>query len=164
MSISSKLREYLDGQGVEYSERAHEPAYTAQEVAAAEHVPGRELAKSVILKADDRLIMAVLPASYVVNLGILKDEIGCDFLRLASEEEFRDTFPSCEVGAMPPFGNIFGVEVYCDSLIESEEEIEFNAGTHTDTVRLKSEDFKRLVNPHIASFREQWTGQGAAAP
>ena len=157
MSISSQLKEYLDNQGVEYSVKAHEPAYTALEVAAARHVPGKELAKSVILKADDRLIMAVLPASYVVNVRILKDEIGCDSLRLASEEEFRDRFPTCELGAMPPFGNIFGVEVYCDNLIESDEEIEFNAGTHTDTVRLRSEDFKKLVNPHISNFRERRT-------
>lgn len=161
MSISAQLKDYLEKEGVPYRHKIHAPAYTSQEIAAVEHIPGRELAKSVILRADDELLMAVLPACDVVNLEALKSEIGSKILRLAREDEFREAFPTCEVGAMPPFGNIFGLAVYCDVALEKDREIEFNAGTHTDTIRMNFADFKRLANPRMARFGQKQTGQAA---
>ena len=155
MSISTRLKDYLDREGVSYRHRVHPTAYTAQEIAAVVHVPGRELAKTVVLKADDRLVMAVLSANDKVDVEVLKNRIGCKSLLLATEEEFRNTFPTCETGAMPPLGNIFGLRVYCDAALERDRDIEFNAGTHHDTIRMKFGDFKRLAVPELLNFRTQ---------
>ena len=157
MSISVKLKEYLDDRGVAYKHRVHPAAYTSQEIAAAAHIPGKELAKTVIVKADDQLVMAVLPAKYTIDFEALQKEIESKTLRLATEEEFRNSFPTCDVGAMPPFGNIFGVPLYCDTALEEDDEIEFNAGSHQDTIRMKFADFKRLVNPRLINFAWQRT-------
>lgn len=155
--ISTKLKELLDKEGVSYTHHIHPTAYTSQEIAQAVHVPGREMLKSVILKADEKsLIIAVLSAKESVNLAVLKEEIGCDSLCLASEAEFRDTFPTCEVGAMPPFGNLFDIPTYCESSLSRNREIEFNAGTHYDTVRMTFDDFKRLVNPKMVHFAQPY--------
>lgn len=155
--ISTKLKELLDKEGVAYTHHVHPTAYTSQEIAQAVHVPGREMLKSVILKADEKsLVMAVLSANDTANLDILKEEIGCDSLRLATEEEFRDAFPSCHVGAMPPFGNLFNIPAYCESTLSRDREIEFNAGTHYDTIRMTFDDFKRLVNPKMVDFAQPY--------
>ena len=112
--ISTKLKDYLDKASVAYTRHGHSPAYTSQEIARAVHVPGRQMVKSVMLKADEGpLVMAVLSANDTANLDVLKEEIGCQVLRLAKEDEFRDAFPTCEAGAMPPFGNIFDITTYC---------------------------------------------------
>jgi len=155
MSISTKLKEYLDSEGVDYAPHFHPPAYTAQEIAAIAHIPGRELAKTVIVKADGKLLMAVLSANERVDLETLQNETRSTILRLATEDEFRNSFPSCEVGAMPPFGNVFGLPTYCDTTLEGERQIEFNAGTHHETIRMTFADFKRLVNPKLVSFKRQ---------
>src|SRR5262249_39792830 len=128
--ISSKLQGYLDEEGVAYTRHVHPPAYTAQEIAAVTHVPGREMIKSIVLNADDVLVLAVLSSNDAANLDILRDEIGCEVLRLATETEFVDAFPSCRLGAMPPFGNLFGLPTYCETTLVENPEIEFNAGTH----------------------------------
>jgi Ala-tRNA(Pro) deacylase len=133
---------------------SHPQAYTAQEVAALAHVAGRMLAKVVMAKAGDRLIMLVMPADHRVDLERLKGTLGND-VRLATEAEFRDAFPGCEVGAMPPFGNLFGIPVYVDRSLEADEEIVFNAGTHTMTAKLAFGDFVRLTEPRMAEFAAQ---------
>jgi Ala-tRNA(Pro) deacylase len=153
--ISTKVKQYLDTTGVAYIGHPHRPAYTSQEIAQSAHIPGREMVKSVILKADDdRLIMAVLSANDAADLDILREEIGCNDLRLASETEFVDAFPTCQLGAMPAFGNIFDLPTYCDTNLSQNREIEFNAGTHDETIRIRFDDYKRLVNPTMLHFAQ----------
>ena len=145
----NKLKEFLDQQQVKYVTISHSPAYTAQEVAASAHIPGKEVAKTVMVKLDGRLAMAVLPASSQVNFERLQHAAGVSQAELASEREFRDRFPECEVGAMPPFGNLYGLEVFVAERLTEDEEIAFNAGTHTELMRLAYKDFDRLVQPRI---------------
>jgi Ala-tRNA(Pro) deacylase len=156
MPISRKLKDYLDEAGVAYTHHIHPTAYTSREIAAVAHIRGKELVKSVILKADDRLVMAVLSANHTADLDALRDAIGSETLKLATEDEFRDAFPTCEVGAMPPFGNLFNLQTFCESTLEQNQEIEFNAGTHRDAIRIAFADFQRLVNPTMVRFAEQY--------
>lgn len=151
--ISTKLQEYLDNADISYTRHVHPTAYTSQEIAAAIHVPGKEMVKSVVVKADeDALAIAVLSANDTANLDVLRTEIGCETLRLATENEFSDAFPTCTVGAMPPLGNIFDLPTYCETTLSRNHEIEFNAGTHEETIRMAFEDFKRLVNPKMVDL------------
>jgi Ala-tRNA(Pro) deacylase len=143
-----RLKEFLDGQGVKYVSINHSPAYTAQEIAASAHVRGRELAKTVMVTLDGRMAMAVLPASRKLSFDLLRQAAAAESVQLASERAFCDMFPGCEVGAMPPFGNLYGVEVYVSKLLD--EEIAFNAGSHTELIRLAYGDFQRLVQPKLA--------------
>jgi Ala-tRNA(Pro) deacylase len=155
--ISTKLREYLDSAGVGYTRHPHRTVYTSQEIAQSVHIPGREMVKSVILKADEKkLIMAVLSANDTANLDILRNEIGCGELRLASETEFRDAFPTCSSGAMPPFGNIFDLPVYCEANLSRNRDIEFNAGSHDETIRMRFEDYELLANPEMIHFAKPY--------
>jgi Ala-tRNA(Pro) deacylase len=155
--ISTKLKEHLDNAGVTYTGHPHPPAYTSLEIAQSVHIPGREMAKSVILKADEaKLIMAVVSANDAANLDILRDEIGCSRLRLASETEFGDAFPTCKAGAMPPFGSIFGLPTYCDTSLSQNQEIEFNAGSHDETIRMSFDDYKRVADPRIMQFAQPY--------
>jgi Ala-tRNA(Pro) deacylase len=149
---ATKLREFLDKQGVKYVNITHSLGYTAQEVASLAHIPGRELAKTVMVYLDDKLAMAVLPASYHVSLSKLKDGTGAKTITLATEREFRSAFPDCETGAMPPFGNLYGLPVYADLTLTFDHEIAFNAGTHRELVRLDYADFERLVKPTVLEF------------
>jgi Ala-tRNA(Pro) deacylase len=153
--ISAKLQDYLDKAGVTYTRHSHPTVYTSQETAQSTHIPGREMVKSVILRTDDgALVIAALTANDTANLDILRQEIGCRMLRLAKEHEFGESFPTCDVGAMPPFGNIFDLTTYCDESVSDNREIEFNAGTHDETIRMSYEDFKRLVNPKVIHFAQ----------
>jgi Ala-tRNA(Pro) deacylase len=161
--ISTRLKEYLDNAGTAYAGRPHRRAYTSQEIAQSIHVPGREMVKSVILRTDDgTLIMAVLSAEDVVDLRALREEVGSGVLRLASESEFRDAFPTCDLGAMPPFGNIFNLETYCEAGLSRNREIEFNAGAHDETIRMRFDDYRELVNPRMAHFAELYGKRIAA--
>jgi Ala-tRNA(Pro) deacylase len=155
MAVARKLKEFLDEQKVKYEVRTHAVVYTAQELAAVEHVPGKDLAKVVIVKAGEEYAMAVLPAPRRVSLQRLKEALGKGEVRLASEEEFQGLFPQCELGAMPPFGNLYGVVVYVDPVLEQDKEITFQAGSHQETITMKYEDFKRLVQPRAVSFIEE---------
>jgi len=151
--ISMKLREHLDQLGVPYTHHSHPTAYTAQEIAAVAHIPGSQMVKSVLLTADDdALVMAVLSSNDTVDLDVLREEIGCQTLRLATEDEFGDAFPTCKTGAMPPFGSLFNLPAYCESTLARQREIEFNAGTHEETIRMGFGDFKQLVNPKMVHF------------
>ncbi|MFQ5598307.1 MAG: aminoacyl-tRNA deacylase [Nitrospiria bacterium] len=147
-----KLKDYLDNEKIKYVTIQHSLAYTAQEVAASAHISGKELAKTVIVKMNGNMAMAVLPASYKVDLNQLQEATGASKVELASELEFRDKFPECDLGAMPPFGNLYGMEVYVAERLAEDEEIAFNAGSHTELIRLAYKDFKRLVNPKSVKF------------
>lgn len=147
-----KLRNYLDDNDVEYVTISHSPAYTAQRIAELTNTPGKELAKTVIVKMDDKFAMAVLPASRRVDLDHLKDAVGATEVTLASESEFKVLFPDCEVGAMPPFGNLYDMGVYVAEQLTEDEDIAFNAGSHTELVRMSYQDFANLVTPQVVSL------------
>ena len=151
MPILTKLREYLDKQQVPYEVLSHRQAFTAQEVAQAQHVPGRELAKVVMVRSGGAFVMLVVPAPYRVDLERAKSAVGKSDLVLATEDEFTGLFPQCEAGAMPPFGNLYDLPVYVDRTLTRDEEIVFNAGTHTQTVKMKYADFARLVQPKVVA-------------
>ena len=142
----------MDGSRIKYVTITHSLAYTAQEIAASAHVTGKELAKTVIVKIDDKMAMAVLPASYKENFDLLKKAARASKVQLASEQQFRDMFPEREVGAMPPFGNLYGMEVFVDESLSQDDEIAFNAGSHTELIKLAYRDFERLVTPKAARF------------
>ena len=144
---TGKLKEYLDGQGVKYITISHSKAYTAMEVAESAHVKGKEMAKTVILKTDGKLAMAVLPATQMVHVERLRKTLGVGKVEIAEEQDFQGTFPGCEVGAMPPFGNLYGMEVLVDPRLAEDDEIAFNAGSHTELMWLHYRDFERLVQP-----------------
>lgn len=147
-----RLKEYLDGHNVKYVAISHSPAYTAQEVAASAHVPGKELAKSVIVRIDGNLAMAVLPASYKVDFESLREVTGATRVELAREREFKGLFPDCEPGAMPPFGNLYDLPVYVANVLAEDEEIVFNAGSFTELMKLPYSDYARLVHPKVLHF------------
>ena len=149
---TKKLKEFLDSNKVKYISIQHSSAYTAQEVAAIAHIPGKDVAKTVIIKIDGKMAMAVLPASYKVSFDHLKDALGMKEVRLAYEQEFMDKFPDCEVGAMPPFGNIYGMDVFVADSLAEEEEIAFNACSHTELIKMKFSDFEKLVKPKRIKF------------
>jgi Ala-tRNA(Pro) deacylase len=149
-----KLRQFLDSERVKYACISHSPAYTASEIAQSAHIPGRELAKVVMVTLDGRMAMAVLPANRKVDLNLLREAAGADEAKLATEEEFRLRFPDCETGAMPPFGNLYGMEVFGSEQLAEDDHIAFNAGTHTEVMRLAYADFARLVKPKVARFTD----------
>lgn len=150
--ICERLKKFLDEKGVEYETIKHPEAISAQERAASMHVPGKEMAKVVILKGDDKFFMSVLPASYIIVMDVLKKIMNVKSLRLASEEEFENLFPDCEVGAMPPFGNLYNVDVCMDKTLSQNAEIVFLAGSHMESIRIKCNDFVSLVKPDIVEF------------
>ncbi len=151
MPMLKILEGYLNENKVKYQTQTHSVAYTAQEIAALEHVPGRQMAKVVMIKKDNKPIMAVLPASHRVDFPHLQEVLG-GRVELETEKEFSNLFPGCEAGAEPPFGNLFDVEEWVDSSLAENEEIVFNAGTHRETVRMRYDDFAQLVKPRVASF------------
>jgi Ala-tRNA(Pro) deacylase len=144
---SKKLKEFLDNNKIKFISIQHSKAYTSTEIAASAHIPGKELAKTVLVKLNGKMVMAVIPASHKLKLELLQKAAGCESARLALEEEFKDKFPDCEIGAMPPFGNLYNIEVFVSDELAEDEEIAFNAGTHTELIRLGYKDFERLVNP-----------------
>ncbi len=147
-----KLREFLDSQNVRYVSLRHSPAYTAQEIAASGHIPGKDLAKTVMVKIDGQMAMAVLPASHQVDFDFLKKAAGAKEVKLATEEEFKGLFPDCDIGAMPPFGNLYGMQVFAAKALTEDREIVFNAGSHSELIRLTYKEYERLVNPKVINF------------
>ena len=147
-----KLTKFLDDNRVRYVRISHSPAYTAQEIAASAHVPGRELAKTVMVKLDGRMSMVVLPASTQIDLEQLRRATGAHAVVLATEDEFRGLFPECELGAMPPFGNLFSMPVVVAEELSEDDEIAFNAGSHTELVRMDWADYRRLVEPRVVDL------------
>lgn len=149
---SKKLKEFLDSNKIKYVSITHSSAYTAMEIAAMAHIPGKELAKTVMIKINGRMAMVVLPATHMIKMDLLKKVVGNDNIRLATEQEFKDKFPDCDVGAMPPFGNLYGMDVYASSALREDEEIAFNAGTHTELIKLSYKDFENLVKPTVVDI------------
>jgi Ala-tRNA(Pro) deacylase len=148
----TRLKEFLEENEVEFVTVPHSQAFTAQEIAAAAHVPGKELAKTVMVKLDGKLAMVVLPGPDHVSMTRLEAVSGARQVELASEEEFAERFPTCEVGAMPPFGNLWDLPVFVDQRLREDEEIFFNAGSHTELMKLSYTDYERLVNPVVAEL------------
>jgi Ala-tRNA(Pro) deacylase len=148
----NRLKLYLDDHKVKYVTIKHSLAYTAQEIAESAHIQGRELAKTVMVDIDGKMAMAILPASEKTSLSLLKQAAGASNVRLAREDEFRDKFPECELGAMPPFGNLYGMEVFAAETLAADKEIAFNAGSHTELVKMAYKDFERLVQPKVAKL------------
>lgn len=149
---TARLKEFLDSHDVKYVTLEHSKAFTAAEIAALAHVPGREMAKTVMVDVDGHMAMAVLPASLRVSFDQLRAAIGAQTVMLSNERDFVERFPGCEVGAMPPFGNLYGMEVYVADSLARQEEIAFNAGTHTEVIRMAWTDYERLVQPLVMDF------------
>ncbi|MCP4294649.1 MAG: YbaK/EbsC family protein [Proteobacteria bacterium] len=147
--LSTKLKNCLEEHHIWYNSIKHSIAYTSQEIAEQTHVSGKEFAKTLIIKQDSKLVMVVIPADRRLDLKKLKKNLGATNIELAAEEEFRELFPDCEMGAMPPFGNLYGMDVYLAKAMVEGEEISFNAGTHSDIVKLSFEDYAKLVHPII---------------
>lgn len=154
MSVSNRVKKFLDENGVSYEHLEHAPVYTAQEAAQAVHTPGKEFAKTVVLRDDQGFAMAVLPATRKIDLDAFREAAGRPQLRLASEAEFKDLFPNCETGAMAPLGNLYDVPVFVDQSLREDETITFNAGTHADAIRMPYEAYERLVKPVVAKFAQ----------
>jgi len=150
--LAKSLKMYLEDQHVQYSTISHKATYTAQEIAAAAHIPGKNLAKTVMVKLDGKMAMAVLPAAYNVSFPLLKEATGATEIGLASEDEFKGLFSEFEIGAMPPFGNLYGLEVFVAKSLAEDTEIFFNAGTHSDLIKMTYETFARLVQPKVLRF------------
>jgi Ala-tRNA(Pro) deacylase len=148
----NRLKQYLDENKVRYVSVRHSQAFTAQEIAATAHIPGKELAKTVMVKLDDKLAMVVLPASRRIDMERLKQATQARHLELASESDFRSRFPECETGAMPPFGNLYDLDVFVEESLCDDDEIAFNAGSHTELIRMAYRDYERLVHPRHAEF------------
>ena len=148
----TKLKEYLDKHGVPYITITHSQAFTAQQVASSAHIPGMNMMKTVMVVINGQMAMAVLPASYYVDFNLLKEITGEGNVRLASEMEFKDMFPDCEVGAMPPFGNLYNLDVYVARVLTDDDEIAFNAGTHTEVIQMTYRDFDKMVHPRVMKF------------
>ncbi len=149
---ATRLKEFLDANKVNYSVLTHPTAYTAPEIASLAHVHGQELAKTVIVKIDGQIAMAVLPSSRHVDLALLKASARAKAVGLVPEQEFRDLFPGCEAGAMPPFGNLYGMPVFVEEGLTKDHEIAFNAGTHNELIRMSYRDFATLTQPRVIGF------------
>lgn len=163
--ILQRLKNFLDSRQIKYMVLTHSPAYTSLEIAAMARIPGREIAKTVMVTADEKMMMAVVPASHMVDLHALRAFVGAARMELAEEHQFKNLFPACEVGAMPPFGNLFEMPVAVSESLAEDEMIAFNAGTHKELVRMTYRDFAELVKPKVGKFsfpkryaiaRESW--------
>jgi Ala-tRNA(Pro) deacylase len=146
------LKRFLDEHRVKYVTIQHSRAYTASEIAYKSHMPHQELAKTVVVKVGSHLAMAVVPASRFVDFARLSAALGNAKVELADESDFQDKFPGCEIGAMPPFGNLFDMPVFVSEKLASNPEIAFNAGTHAELIRLSFADFASLAKPRILDF------------
>ncbi len=161
MSIPRRIREYLDSQDVPYEWLPHPQAFTAQEVAHSLHISGKRLAKTVIVDADGRVVMAVLPASHRLDVPEFRALLEARRLEMLPEGELAKIFPECDLGAIPPFGNLYGIDVWVDRSIADQGEIVFNAGTHVDAVRMKYSVYAKLAKPRVGRFSEIWASAAA---
>jgi Ala-tRNA(Pro) deacylase len=158
MPLPERIRNFLDSHETAYSVTTHPNVYTARQVALAEHLPPRTVAKTVMIFGDGEYHMLVVPASRLVDLQETRPALGLTHLRLADEEELAKIFPDCELGAMPPLGPLYGFPVYLDGTLASEEHIAFNAGNHRDVIHMKTADFRRLVKPLVVSIVREAVG------
>jgi|KBSSwiStaDraftv2_1062776.scaffolds.fasta_scaffold351026_1 Ala-tRNA(Pro) deacylase len=154
-----RLKDFLDKNDIQYILISHSRAYTAAAIGAITHIPGKVIAKTVMVKLDGKLAMVVVPGSRHVNLGALKSALGVNSALLVTEPEFADAFPDCEVGAMPPFGSLYGLQVYVDETLTHDEEIAFNAGSHRELMRMRYKDFEQLENPTVIDVVKKTTAE-----
>lgn len=161
MSCKERLVTYLQEQHVSFQTHEHRTAYTSDQMAEAEHIPGKLVAKAVMAFADDKMVMLVLPSTYLVNYTKAAAALGVRTFRLAAEDEFTSAFPDCEIGAMPVFGNLYGLPVYVDISLTEDETIVFPVGTHTESIRVPYADFERLVQPKVVELARQKAGYTA---
>ena len=154
MNCKARLEQYLRESGVVFREMRHRTAYTAQDVAAAQHIAGRMVAKVTMVVIDSSMVMLVLPASYRVNIDKLGDLFPEETVRFAHESEFEHLFPDCEVGAMPPFGNLYNLPVFVDRALAADDQFVFQAGTHQETMQITYADYARLVRPVVVDLAE----------
>jgi Ala-tRNA(Pro) deacylase len=155
MAFLERLRVFLDEHHAEYTHTEHPQAYTAREVAHAEHLPAREIAKVVVVFGDDGYRMIVVPANRLVDFHEVRLALGLSHARMATEEELARLFPDCELGAMPPFGNLYNMPVYLDSTLAGEDIIAFNAGTHRDVIHMKTSDYRDMALPTVISLARE---------
>jgi Ala-tRNA(Pro) deacylase len=152
MPLSERLRSFLDTHQADYTVTTHTKAFTAREVAAAEHLPAREVAKTVVIFGDGEYHLVVIPANKLVDFQEVRPTLGLSQVRMAAEDELEKLFPDCEIGAMPPLGPIYGLAVYLDSSLAAEDTIAFNAGTHREVIHMRTAEFRRLVQPQVVSM------------
>jgi Ala-tRNA(Pro) deacylase len=155
MPLLEKLRVFLEENHAEYTHTVHALAYTAREVASAEHLPAREVAKTVVIHGDQGYSMIVLPANKLVDFQEVRVALGLSHARMVPETELSRLFPDCELGAAPPIGALYGMAVYLDSHLAAEDMITFNAGTHRDVVHMRTAEFRRLVRPILVSLARE---------
>ena len=147
-----RVIKFLDESEVNYEVTEHEPTFTAQQMAAVEHEPGKYVAKPVIVKADDKYVMCVLSACYKIDLRALKSQLGAKSVGLAEEKEIEEMFPDCELGAAPPFGNLYDLPTFMDKALENDDHIVFQGGTHEKAIRMSMDDYRKLVAPQVLEF------------
>lgn len=152
MAVSTDIKAYLDENGVRYQVMTHDKAITAMEVAQKQGVPGNQVAKTVVVKADGKYLLGVLPSTYRVNLEALKKAAGAKEMALAAETEFKSLFPDCELGGMAPLGKLYHLPVWVDETLTWDKEIVFNAGSHTETIKMSFSDYEKLTRPRVAGF------------
>lgn len=148
-----KLKDYLDENSIKYTSIIHSPAFTTQEVAESAHISGKQVAKTVMIKKQGELAMVVLPANMHVHFIALQQELGDDSIELATEEEFQKRFQDCELGMMPPFGNLYGMDVYVVKELSKDQQIAFNAGTYSELIQMSFSDFSKMVNPTMIDMK-----------
>jgi len=158
MSLSEALGSFLDSHKAEFTLSTHPQAFTAREVAAAEHLPAREVAKPVVVFGDGVYHMIVIPGSKLVDFHEVRSALGLSQARMATETELAELFPDCELGAMPPLGTMYGLTVYLDEALASQDTITFNAGTHREVIHMRTAEFRRLASPHIVSLAREPAG------
>lgn len=161
MAIPQRIRDYLDSQDVPCEPLHHSQAFTGQEVAHSLHLSGKRLAKTLVLNGDGKLLMAVIPASFRLNLQDLRAAVEVSHLEMLPESELAKLFPDCDLGAIPPLGRLYGIEVWVDRTISDGEEVVFCAGTHEDCLRMKYSDFAKLAKPRLGRFSEVWAAKAA---
>ena len=146
------LQSYLDEMGVHYRASKHEDAFTAQDLAAAEHIPGRKVIKPVVVRADGAFVMCALPASHKIDLGELRQQLQCEEVQLADESALQEIFQDCELGAAPPIGRLYGLPTLMDESLFADDRVTFQAGTHSDAVTMTLADYRRVAQPEVAYF------------
>lgn len=147
-----KLRDFLDDANIQYESISHQPTETARQTAKAVKMDDKDIAKIVMVRVDGKMTMVVLPASHKIHFNMLERELRARNIELATEDEFKELFPECEVGAMPPFGNLYDLDVIVADALTKDETIAFNAGTHNEVIRMAYKDFESITNPKVASF------------
>ena len=150
MQSLEKIKKYLDNNSIEYEQIHHTPTYTAEQLAHKLQIPLKYVAKCVIVKSNNKYSLVVIPGDRKVNTEYLKSVMSENEVDIASESEFISLFPDCETGAMSPFGNLYKLPVYVGLSLLSDEDIVFNAGTHEDAIKMKYDDFDKLVHPKVA--------------